>query len=104
MSRLGALADSCSRPIGERGKLGPLGEGRYSANYTRPPERRASGASCQRVVLGVRGLIFAVWWVWPRFQALTFSAELVMIVLWLITGTAAWLVALNLGRQRFWHR
>jgi len=54
--------------------------------------------------LGVRGLIFAVWWVWPRFQALTFSAELVMIVLWLITGTAAWLVALNLGRQRFWHR
>jgi hypothetical protein len=40
--------------------------------------------------LGVRGLIFAVWWVWPRFQALTFSAELVMIVLWLITGTATW--------------
>jgi len=56
------------------------------------------------MVVWLAGLIFAVWWVWPRFEALTFNAELVMIVLWLLTGTAAWLVALNLGRRRFWRR
>ena len=50
------------------------------------------------------GLLFGLWWVWPRFEQPRLDAELVMIVIWLTTGTVAWLVALNLGRQRYWRR
>ena len=50
------------------------------------------------------GLLFGLWWVWPRFEQLRLDAELVMIVIWLTSGTVAWLVALNLGRQRYWRR
>ncbi|MDP8923099.1 MAG: hypothetical protein M3O34_09530, partial [Chloroflexota bacterium] len=50
------------------------------------------------------GLLFGLWWVWPRFAQPRLDGELVMIVIWLITGAVAWLVALNLGRQRYWRR
>jgi hypothetical protein len=30
------------------------------------------------------------------------TADLVLSLIWLVIGTAAWLVALNLGYQRFW--
>jgi len=50
------------------------------------------------------GLIFGLWWVWPRFEQATLNAELVMIVIWLGTGTVAWLVAFSLGRQRYFRR
>ena len=56
------------------------------------------------MLVWLAGLLFAVWWVWPRFEAPTPSAELVMIVLWLVTGAATWLLALNLGRRRYWRR
>ncbi len=56
------------------------------------------------MLIWLAGLIFGVWWVWPRFEALTLNAELVMILIWLVTGTVGWVVALNLGRQRYWRR
>jgi len=42
--------------------------------------------------------------VWPHFERMTLSADLVMGAVWLIIGTAAWIVALNLGLQRYWPR
>ena len=50
------------------------------------------------------GLLFGLWWVWPRFEQFRLDAELVMIIIWLTSGTVAWLVAVNLGRQRYWPR
>jgi hypothetical protein len=32
------------------------------------------------------------------------TTELVVSLVWLIIGAAAWLVALNLGLQRYWRR
>jgi len=32
------------------------------------------------------------------------TADLVFSVVWLVVGGAAWLVALNMGRQRSWRR
>ena len=32
------------------------------------------------------------------------TGDLVVSVLWLTTGTLAWLLALNMGRQRYWRR
>ena len=56
------------------------------------------------MLVWLAGLVFAVWWVWPRFEQPRLDAELVMIVIWLATGIVAWLVAFNLGRQRYWRR
>jgi hypothetical protein len=50
------------------------------------------------------GLILGVWWVWPHIQRMTLTVDLVSGLLWLSVGTTAWLVALNLGYQRFWRR
>jgi hypothetical protein len=35
---------------------------------------------------------------------MTLTADLVMGAVWLLIGAAAWIVALNLGRQRYWRR
>jgi hypothetical protein len=48
------------------------------------------------------GLISGFWWVWPHIQRLTLTADLVVGVMWLVIGGAAWLVALNVGLQRYW--
>ena len=50
------------------------------------------------------GLVFAVWWVWPHFERMALTGELIMSLIWLSTGIVAWLAAFNLGRQRYWRR
>ena len=50
------------------------------------------------------GLALGLWWVWPHIQRRLLTADLVVSVVWLVIGTAAWLVALNLGYQRFLRR
>jgi hypothetical protein len=35
---------------------------------------------------------------------MTVTADLVFALSWLVVGSTAWLVALNLGYQRFWRR
>jgi hypothetical protein len=47
------------------------------------------------LLLGLRG-------VWPLLQRP--SPDLVIPLAWLVIGTAAWIVAFNFGRQRFWRR
>jgi hypothetical protein len=47
------------------------------------------------LLLGLRG-------VWPLLQRPT--GELVIPLVWLVIGTAAWIVALNFGVQRFRRR
>ena len=49
-------------------------------------------------------LAFGAWWVWPHFERMAFTSELVMSAFWLSTGLLAWLVAFNLGRARYWRR
>jgi hypothetical protein len=56
------------------------------------------------MLLWLGGLIFGLWWVWPHFQRLALTTELVVAALWLIVGATAWIVALNLGLQRYWRR
>jgi hypothetical protein len=56
------------------------------------------------MLLWLGGLLFGLWWVWPHFERAALTGELVMSVLWLTTGTLAWLLALNMGRQRYWRR
>jgi hypothetical protein len=56
------------------------------------------------MLLWMCGLAFGLWWVWPHVQRMALTADLVFSVVWLVIGTAAWLVALNLGYQRFRRR
>jgi ribose/xylose/arabinose/galactoside ABC-type transport system permease subunit len=50
------------------------------------------------------GLVLGVLWVWPHLRALVVTVDFVSSLVWLATGTSAWLVALNLGYRRFWRR
>lgn len=50
------------------------------------------------------GLLFGLWWVWPHFERMELTSDLVGAVMWLVIGGGAWIVALNFGRQRFWPR
>ena len=50
------------------------------------------------------GLISGVWWVWPHIQRMALTADLVIGLMWLIIGAAAWVVALNVGLQRYWRQ
>ena len=56
------------------------------------------------MLLWLGGLLFGLWWVWPHFERGGITGEAVVSVLWLTTGTLAWLLALNMGRQRYWRR
>jgi tryptophan-rich sensory protein len=49
------------------------------------------------LVLGVRGI-------WPLLQRPALTPDLVIPLVWLVIGTAAWIVALNVGLQRFRRR
>ena len=49
------------------------------------------------LLLGLRG-------VWPLFQRPAPIGDVVIPLVWLVIGTAAWVVALQLGLQRFWRR
>jgi hypothetical protein len=50
------------------------------------------------------GLLFGIWWVWPLIEARQLTGDLVLALAWLIAGGAAWLLALNIGLQRYWRR
>ena len=56
------------------------------------------------MLVWICGLAVGLWWVWPQIQRMTVTADLVMSLVWLVIGGAAWLVALNLGYQRFRRR
>ena len=49
------------------------------------------------LILGVRG-------VWPLLREPALTPDLVIPLVWLVIGTAAWVLALNLGWQRFRRR
>jgi len=49
------------------------------------------------LLLGVRG-------VWPLLQRPALTPELVVPLVWLVIGAAAWLVALDVGLKRFRRR
>jgi hypothetical protein len=53
------------------------------------------------MLVWLAGLLYGLWWVWPLFERMTLTADLVMAAVWLIVGSAAWLVALNLGLRRY---
>ena len=56
------------------------------------------------MLIWLAGLVFGAWWVWPHFERLGFTGELVMSVFWLVNCASAWLLAFHLGRQRYWRR
>jgi hypothetical protein len=56
------------------------------------------------MLLWLGGLLFGLWGIWPHVERGAITGDLVVSVLWLITGTLAWLLALNMGRQRYWRR
>ena len=56
------------------------------------------------MVIWLAALGFGLWWVWPHFERMALTAELILSLVWLIIGAAAWIVALNIGIQRYWRR
>ena len=56
------------------------------------------------MLLWMCGLALGLWWVWPHIRPMAVTADFVFSLEWLATGTSAWLVALNLGYQRFRRR
>ena len=56
------------------------------------------------MLVWLAGLLFGLWWVWPHFERLSFTSDLLVSIIWLTSGAVAWLVAFNLGRQRYWRR
>ena len=54
------------------------------------------------VWLGALG--YGLFWVWSLFASAAPTSELLMTCAWLILGIVAWIVALNMGRQRYWGR
>jgi hypothetical protein len=56
------------------------------------------------MLLWLGGLLFGLWWIWPHVERGAITGDLVVSILWLTTGTLAWLLALNMGRQRYWRR
>ena len=56
------------------------------------------------MLLWLGGLLFGLWWIWPHVERGAMTGDLVVSVLWLTIGTLAWLLALNMGRQRYWRR
>src|SRR4030095_440545 len=49
-------------------------------------------------------LLGGLWWIWPHVSAREPPRDLFIGLAWLVTGGAAWLLALNLGVARYWRR
>ncbi len=49
-------------------------------------------------------LLLGLWQAWPVLRAPALDLERVATGMWLVIGFAAWIVAFNLGRQRYWRR
>jgi hypothetical protein len=56
------------------------------------------------MALWMGGLILGVRGIWPLLQRPTLTPDLVIPLVWLVIGAAAWVLAFNFGRQRFWRR
>jgi hypothetical protein len=56
------------------------------------------------MLLWMGGLILGLRGIWPLLQRPALTPDLVIPLVWLVIGTAAWIVAFNVGRQRFWRR
>jgi hypothetical protein len=54
------------------------------------------------VWLGALG--YGVFWVWSLFAGAAPTSEVLMACAWLILGIVAWIVALGMGRRRYWRR
>lgn len=50
------------------------------------------------------GLLLGLREVWPLLQRPAVTPDLVIPLAWLVIGAAAWVLAFNFGRQRFWRR
>jgi hypothetical protein len=49
-------------------------------------------------------LAYGLFWLWSLVASAAPTSELLMVGAWLILGVLAWIVALNMGRQRYWRR
>jgi hypothetical protein len=56
------------------------------------------------MLLWMGGLVLGLRGIWPLLQRPALTPDLVIPLVWLVIGTAAWGVAFNVGRQRFWRR
>lgn len=56
------------------------------------------------MLVWLAGLILGLWWVWPHFERMALTADLVLAVVWLVGGAVAWVAALNFGLERYWRR
>ena len=56
------------------------------------------------MLLWMGGLVLGLRGIWPLLQRPAPTPDLVIPLVWLVIGTAAWIVAFNVGRQRFWRR
>jgi hypothetical protein len=49
-------------------------------------------------------LAYGLFWLWSLVASAAPTSELLMVGAWLILGVLAWIVALNMGRRRYWRR
>jgi hypothetical protein len=56
------------------------------------------------MVVWLGALGYGVFWVWSLLARAAPPSELLMTCAWLILGIVAWIVALNMGWQRYWGR
>jgi hypothetical protein len=54
------------------------------------------------MLVWLAGLVSGFGRVWPHVTRMALTADLVIGLMWLIIGAAAWVVALNFGLQRYW--
>ena len=56
------------------------------------------------MIVWLAALLFGVWWVWPHFERMRLTGDLVASVVWLVFGGVAWVLALKLGLARYGRR
>jgi hypothetical protein len=56
------------------------------------------------MAIWLAALVYGAWGIWPQLERMKLTADLAISLAWLLIGAAAWLVALNLGIQRYWRR
>jgi hypothetical protein len=54
------------------------------------------------MVVWLGALGYGLFWVASLYASAAPKSELLMTCGWLILGVIAWIVALNMGRQRYW--
>jgi hypothetical protein len=56
------------------------------------------------MLVWLAALLFGVWWVWPHVERVALTTDLLGALIWLSTGSVAWVVALRFGLRRYWRR